>query len=373
MSVSKESDPVDRAAPRGGKGPDSPTDAAPKRSKAEACQVLPLADHDRWDEFVLSPGHGTLFHTAWWYRAWGMQPTVQALCDAQGKIQAGICYAMGRRWGLRSIVRPPMTPRNGPVFAPLADAGRHRQHTHHKKMTSLAIGALPRLAAYDFILRPDDADVMPFLWNGFDTLIVYTYVVPRTERDTWIKHASKTQQRRVRTAARHAEEEQYGFEPDPDFGEVLALLKATAEAKRYSMARFVGSLPAWWREVQARQAGSAYLLRDGAGRPACAALMVYDSQCAYYLGGGIRSDLRSGSIVNVLLFHRMIQDAHAQGLDFDFEGSVLPGVEGFFRSLGGELRPLYRVVKLPSLVSYLIWSGYRYLKGHRKRAWIVVD
>ena len=69
----------------------------------------------------------------------------------------------------------------------------------------------------------------------------------------------------------------------------------------------------------------------------------------------------------------MIADAHAMGLDFHFEGSVLPGVERFFRSLGGELRPFYRMLKFPLPRAYLVWHGYHYWTRHRRRPWVWHD
>ena len=332
--------------------------------------VLPREEHDRWDDFVLSGGQGSLFHTTWWYRAWGMEPVVQVLCDDHGTIQAGHCYSVGRRWGSRAIVRPPITCMNGPVFASPTGVSRHKQNTHDKKMLLLAIQALPRLGVYDFVLRPSDLDVMPFLWNDvFDTLVGYTYVLPRAERDTWMQHASKTQRWSVRRASRQAEDKGLSLEEVTTVEETLAVLDDTAELKNYSLAGVRERILNWWEAVRARGAGRAYLLRDREGRAASAAVMVHDERFAYYVLGGVRHDLRQGSLVNVLLTHRMVHDAHAMGLDFDFEGSVLPGVERFFRSLGGQLRPVYRVVKLPALLPYLIWQSYRYGSKHRKRRW----
>jgi hypothetical protein len=336
-------------------------------------RVLPPPEHDLWDDFVASRGCGTLFHSAWWYRAWGMEPVVRAMVNDGGGIEGGICYAVGRRFGARAIVRPPMTARNGPLFAPLEGPGRHRRNTHQKKMLLLAIQSLPRLGVYDFMLRPCDADVIPFLWNGFETAVGYTYVLPCAERDAWLNHASKTQRWSVRRAAREAAEEGFAVDERPALDEVVSVLDETAEFKHYSTEQYRRRLSAWWRAVQERGAGTAYLLRDASGRPAAGSLMVYDKHCAYYVAGGIRRDLRQGSLVNVLLMHRMIEAAHRMGLDFDFEGSVLPGVERFFRSLGGELLPLYRVLKFPSPLAYLIWHGYGYWTKHRPRQWVWHD
>jgi hypothetical protein len=344
-----------------------------RESHGERLRTLPASDHARWDEFTAACPEGTIFHTAWWYRAWGMEPIVQVLVDKEGSIQAGLCYGLGRRWGTTAIVRPPMTARNGPVFARPPHASRHRQNTHQKKMLLLAIHSLPRLGMYDFLLCPCDQDVLPFLWNGFDTLVGYTHVLRHSERHTWLQHASKTQRWSLRRAAREASEKGFYIEENPSIEEVMAMLQETADVKNYISDSRRHPMAAWWQAVRDRRAGVSYLLRDRDGNAASSAMLVYDSRRAYYIAGGIRSDLRHGSLVNVLLIHRMIETAHEMGLDFDFEGSILPGVERFFRSFGGELQPVYRMMKFPSPIAYLIWHGHRYWRGHRRREWVWHD
>lgn len=357
----------------GTSGPTNVTANDTKGAHEKPLQVLPPDEHQRWDDFVNSCADGTLFHCTWWYRAWGMEPIVHVLADHQGQIQAGICYATGRWLLTKGIVRPPCTPRNGPLFRPSAKQGRHAQNTHVKSAMLAALGCLPRLGAYDFMLRPCDHDVLPFLWNGFETAVRYTYVVPCAEQATWQQHASKTQQQQLRSAARRAAEEGYAVVEAPSLDEVLPLLQQTADYKGYGLARIAARMPVWWQAVLARGAGRAYLLRDGQGRACSAALMVHDRCSAYYLAGGMRRDLRKGSFINTLLIQRMLRDAHAAGLDFDFEGSVLPGVEGFMRSFGGELRPLYRALKFPSPVAFLIWQARQYWSNHRRRWWLSYD
>ena len=69
------------------------------------------------------------------------------------------------------------------------------------------------------------------------------------------------------------------------------------------------------------------------------------------------------------LVERMILDAHARGLTFDFEGSVIPGVERFFRGWGGRCVPKYRAVKIRRCWTYAAWALHRYWTGHRKKRW----
>jgi hypothetical protein len=366
-SCRKESGRVDSSRSK------SSTTSEKGQGDARAWQSLPPEEHDRWDAFVGSCREGTLFHTAWWYRAWGMTPTVQVATDGSGAIQAGICYCVGRRFGTRAIVRPPLTPRNGPLFDPLDASGEYQAITHAKQSMMAAIHSLPKLGMYDFLLRACDTDVMPFLWNGFDTVASYTYVIPHSAADVWLNKASGTGQRRLRDAAKDAAKGRYLLDRQPPMDDVLAMVQASASFKHYRIAGWKEHVWQWWQAVRDRAAGEAYVARDAQGCVLAGSLLVYDGHTAYDVAGGMRREGRKDSLAGVFLLDRMIRDAHAMGLDFDFEGSVLPGVERFMRRFGGDLRASYRVVKFPSLVSYLVWQGYRYWKGHRRRSWVWHD
>ncbi|MCE3260275.1 MAG: family N-acetyltransferase, partial [Bacteroidetes bacterium] len=72
---------------------------------------------------------------------------------------------------------------------------------------------------------------------------------------------------------------------------------------------------------------------------------IHDKNTCYYLLGGV--DKSSGVAgVNNLLVQRGIERAKELGCTtFDFEGSMLKGVEKFFRSFGPELVPYFTVNK----------------------------
>jgi hypothetical protein len=328
---------------------------------------------------VRASANGSIFNTAWWQRAWGLQPIVQVMTDGAGEIQAGICYCLGRRFTTKAIIRPPMTCFNGPLYLPLQKGSRHGCNSQVKKTFQTLLHGLPRLGMYDFVLSYGDRDILPFLWNGFDTLVEYSYVIPVAEKWTWMSNAAKTRRWSLRKASRDAAEQKFEIDDKPAFSQVVSLLHETAGTQRQSHA---SRFDHWWETVTERKAGHVYVLRDPEGHGVAATVMVHDQRTAFYVAGGMRSEMRKGSMVNVLLMQRMIEDAHQMGLDFDFGGigsgagrasKPKPGVEGFFRSLGGELRASYRPVKFPSLRADLIWQGYRYLTAHRRRRWVFND
>lgn len=341
--------------------------------KGNLVKILDESEWHRWDEFVASCDNASLFHSAWWYQAWGMAPQVHVLLDKKQSIEGGLCFAVGRKLGTQSIVRPPFTPRNGPVIGPTAKQGRYSENTHRKKVTLSLLGALQTLGMYDFSLCPTDLDSMPFIWNGFDTQVNYTYVIPKQEHDTCSSHSSQELRRKLRLAEQDFEKKNVWIDENPEIGEVLDLLSETAKSKSYKVAFNSERLEQWWDEVKSRNAGCLYVLRDASGTGLGTSIVVYDKSRAYYVAGGIRRDMRKNQHLNVLLLSRMMSEAARLGLDFDFEGSSLPGVERFIRSFGGRLEPLHRVVKVPSSLAALIWFGHRYLTRHRKQGWVWHD
>lgn len=72
---------------------------------------------------------------------------------------------------------------------------------------------------------------------------------------------------------------------------------------------------------------------------------IYDKRACYYLLGGINKKAGIQGINN-LLVQKSIERAKELNCEvFDFEGSMLKGVEKFFRSFGPELLPYFTVNK----------------------------
>lgn len=334
---------------------------------------LRQSEHDSWDAFVTRDGGGTLFHTAWWHRAWSAPVEVFARRAPGGGFEAGIAISLGRFMGVRAVRRPPFTPVNGPVF-PLPDPGvRGSAYSRIIAEINEAMEACPRAGFYDFVLPADAPPALPLLWNGYRATPTYTYVIRATERGTWRDRLSEMNRRNLRKAREEADEHRLAIERGLPASEAADLVMTTARDKGFPVPGGGARVAAWWSEVERRGAGTIYAVRDASGATACLTVLVRDERTAYYLAGGMRSDVRAGSRLNTLLFERMIDDAHDAGLDFDFEGSSLPGVERFFRGWGGELRQGMRYVRIPAPHAYVAWQMRRYVRcGHHTGRWVTL-
>lgn len=335
-------------------------------------QPLPESEYGAWDRFVAGLKTATVFHTAWWHRAWDADVTIHARKNENGVIEAGIpLHISAPRMlpgflNIRGIRRPPLTPVNGPVFSECGKTQRCTRYAHVKKELFDAIETLPEVDYYNFGLWRHCTDLMPFVWNGFETRVHYTYVIRAADVEEWRKNMSSNTRRFLKGAHKEAGASGYTVEEEPAFEEIVPLFVETTLVKGLTARDVAARLPRWWEAVRKNRAGKSYLIRDGEGKAICASAMVWDSHTAYYLVSGMKKETRMGSHLNMILVERMVTDALEMGLDFDFEGSTVPGVERFFRGWGGELHPCYMVYKIPSAFAYILWNVHRYLDLHRK-------
>jgi hypothetical protein len=332
-------------------------------------ELLPENQYDQWDRFVKQARGGTLFHESWHLRALSDRLSILVLRDGAGRIEAGMALTPAKFLGTTACRRPSYTPYNGPLIRLSAKTNPAEAMSEEKNLMIRLLEHSPRMGMYDFILSPDFGDAMPFLWNGFDVTVGYTYQIPPAGVAQWQSAMSSGHRRDLRKAAAVLQECGAQLETTDDLESCRGVLLETARLKGFKEESSWEAMRAWWREVVAHDAGRLYRIRQSGAQPLCASLLVWDRGCGYYLASGMRADARRGpmNLLGRLLIDRMIQDVHRQGLTFDFEGSVLPGVEPYFRGWGGKCVPKCRAVKIPNFCAHAIWSLHRYWKGHRKQ------
>ena len=83
---------------------------------------------------------------------------------------------------------------------------------------------------------------------------------------------------------------------------------------------------------------------DENGQLHAAVFIVWQEQSAYYLAGGGNPELRHSGAHSLVMW-KAIQEIAAFTDNFDFEGSMIPGVERFFREFGARQTPYFAISK----------------------------
>jgi len=95
---------------------------------------------------------------------------------------------------------------------------------------------------------------------------------------------------------------------------------------------------------QRRNQGELWGGYDPQGRLHAAVFVVWQKQSAWYIAGGGDPSLRHSGAHSLVLWEAIQQVAQFTDI-FDFEGSMMPGVERFFREFGGIQTPYFTIQK----------------------------
>ncbi len=181
-----------------------------------------IAEREVWDLFVKQSPYGTLFHR------WDFLKTVERhsgfrlLPLALKKGEAILWLVplfLSRKFGVKVLVSTPpksAVPYLGPVPSPNFDGLRQYRKESHLSLLSEEIGGLVREHRPDFTLfstGPGFTDIRPFLWDGYDARVNYTYVLDLSGSldDIW---KSLTTKKRV--GITHAQNMGYIVQPSTD-------------------------------------------------------------------------------------------------------------------------------------------------------------
>ncbi len=276
-----------------------------------------------------------LFFQPWWLDA-VVGPSGWEVVLARGNsgaIVGALPYHRSRKYGFIDLIaNPVLTPYLGPWILPSGASRRPGRYSHAKTTLESLLTGLPRASMTFIKVHPSLEFPLPFHWAGFKSTCRYTYrIAPGTEEDV-LAGMKGAQRRDIQNHTEEASVSQGGTVAEffPLVESVFERQGKTTPFGRDLMQKILDA-------AEEHQQGKLWLYRLPGGRPVAGALVLWDAEYAYLLITG-RSPDCPGHVQPVLVW-ALIRDALDRGLGFDFEGSMLPGVEHFFRSFGGELTP----------------------------------
>jgi hypothetical protein len=195
---------------------------------------------------------------------------------------------------------------------------------------------------------------LPLYWEGYRLQTRYTYRIQFSKAfDLWEQISNKQKGTIGKAKAK------YSIATVDDFDRFYALNEQTFSRKGmevpYSKDLFK-RLDSTLLEHRRRAILGAF---DKEGDLNAAIYLVHDASTVYLLAIGSESADRSNGSIPLLIWNgiqRFSQSHHV----FDFEGSMIKGIESFFRSFGGTPTPYIRLTKTPNkLVEGLLTAvGY---------------
>ncbi|MDR1783947.1 MAG: GNAT family N-acetyltransferase, partial [Dysgonamonadaceae bacterium] len=240
------------------------------------------------------------------------------------------------------IIMPPFAQTMGIWFNPDFETDNYSRNLSRKQaVCEEFIQRLPDLSYFSQNFNFDFTDWLPFYWNGFRQTTRYTYILESIKNTEVLeKNLSIKKRQNIKKASEKSRlTVQKGISVD-DFMKINAQTFERQGLKSYHPKK-LKKLIETVRESNRGEIWGAY---DEENRLHAAAFVVWQENCAYYISGGSDSQfLNTGALTFVVW--NAICDVAEFSSSFDFEGSMLKGVENFFREFGAIQKPYFSIEK----------------------------
>jgi Acetyltransferase (GNAT) domain len=277
--------------------------------------------------------HLPLFFQPWWLdAACGGNWAVALAKNAEGKIIGVLPYVWQKRWGLQGIDMPALTPYLGPWYDFPEGLKKANRYALEHEVQAQLLAQVPKAWFFRQRWHPQLQNALGFRWQGFQLDIKYTYCI-EIQAGELSDHFTPALRNNIRNA-----QKLYRIEKATSPEGFYALNQLSFAAQKMKMPYPAEQFERLFEASQLQQTGTLYwAIHAETGAKEAAIWVLWDSHWAYLLASGRSTEAHNGAVA--LLIEQAIRDTAAKGLQvFDFEGSSLKGVEGFFRQFGGELR-----------------------------------
>ncbi|GHU80070.1 hypothetical protein FACS1894145_5650 [Bacteroidia bacterium] len=256
-----------------------------------------------------------------------------------GEIEAAMPYYAP---GSRVISMPLYTQTMGIWFNPAFEDKQYSRNLFRKQ--AICEDFIMRLPAHDYFLQNfhhSFTDWLPFYWHGFRQTTRYTYVLPDigNPNELWnglceniTRNIQKAKNKFQLTVKRKV--------PTDKFLELNAQTYLRQGMKPY----YPEMLKKLIELSRSRNQGDVWGAYDSENRLYAAVFVVWQENCAYLIAGASDEAFRkSGG--QALALWTAIKDLSGTVRSFDFEGSMLRGVERFYREFGAQQMPFFVIEK----------------------------
>ena len=259
--------------------------------------------------------------------------------NSSGKIEAAFPFYNPYNKG---ITMPAFTQTMGIWFNPEFEQDNYSGNLLRKQnICEKLIKDLPKHNYFLQNFHHSFTDWLPFYWKGYRQTTRYTYILPNIGNIPEIeKKRSYDIRNNIKKARTKYKTEIKSNIPADLFLKIYAKPFERQGEKIYQpkiLRRLIET-------VYSRNQGNIWGAFDEAGQLHAAVFVVWQENCAYYIAGGSDSEGRKTG-AHLLVLSEAICEASKVSASFDFEGSMIAGVERVFRSFGAVQKPFFTISK----------------------------
>lgn len=279
----------------------------------------------------LTPYANSVFEQPWWLNTVAScQWEEKVYIGKKGDIEGRLAYVHDRN----KVFMPPYTQTLGMWMSDnvKSDYGLLKECIYE------LFREINEYKSVNICLSPENEYVLPFLWMNYALEPRFTYrITDLSDLDKLYASFNKTAKKNIKSARNKVT-----LEYDTDMGILSELLNKTFETQHRKNPMNMEMVTAIVNTCNARGNGQYIDAKDKDGNIHSCAYFVYDEKSFYYLFGASDPQFRSSGAQSLILWEA-IQMASTRSQVIDFEGSMIEGIENFFRQFGGVCSTYYSI------------------------------
>lgn len=272
----------------------------------------------------------SIFEQPWWLEivAPGRWSDVTVKNDS-GVVIARLPYVYKEKLFGKDIYMPPNTQTLGPWIADREYKRGNSQFGLEKEIVNELLKGLPKARNLEITLDSSNRYVLPYHWNMFRITPSFSYRINElNDLEAVYSRFHKSLQKNIRRSEKIC---QISNEPDIDI--LYRMIEITFDNQNRRSPDSKEMVRNIVEACERRNHGRMFIARDANRNIQVAAYMIYDENVAYALLSGSDPKYR-GSGAKSLIYWEQIKYAATVSKAFDFEGSMIEGIENIVRQFG---------------------------------------
>lgn len=302
-------------------------------------QSLYRREYENWENLPLffKPWYlDSILHTSW---------DVAISRNNGGEVIGVLPYFRSKKYRIEHITMPLLVPYLGPwLIYPENLSKSVSKVSFEKKVLNDLFSQIPDYALIKMHCHPEIQNILPAHFSGFDTLVRYTYVIhEKNKNNLW--EALHTKQRNIIKSSKG----KFKIIESDDIDQFYLLNSKSFSRSGNNVPYSREYLKSIYKQLIKHKSGRLLFAFDNNNEVHAGLLLANDAISTYCLAIGNDPSFKNSGALSYLMWEAINQSLKTTQ-KFNFEGGMIPNIEKFFRSYGGELTPYYRIQKARNIL-----------------------
>jgi hypothetical protein len=297
-------------------------------------------DDEKWNAFVESSPQGYIYHYTWYLDI--VCPNWEAVIVKNSQEWLAIMpLNIKKKWSISYILQPPLTQFLGILFKP-QDSKMEKTLSDKKDWVNEIILSIPKkIKLFNYNFSPYFDYALPFYWHKHQLFTRYNYELDLSAgKDKLLENLHTKTRYQIKKAEK---ENNVVIEVSSDIGSFINEHKKTG--RTFLNINILSLITALYEKAYISDK-STLLIAKSQDKILTGAVFMKYKKSWINLYGSLKTHQESQKRPTEILLWKAIEMAIESGAKrFDFEGSMIEGVERFYRKFGGKPVPYLNIQK----------------------------